>query len=66
MLCERIGDAGDAGIPGDVPRQFAGRQPEIAEPARDQASVMIRGQQEWRAAFGINFVNRRNIFVTKE
>ena len=37
MFRERVGDAGNADIPGDVPRQFAQPEPEIAEHARDAA-----------------------------
>ena len=66
MLRQRVGDAGNADIPGDMPRQLARRQPEIAEHARDQPAVMIAGQQERRASGGIIFENRRNIFAAEE
>src|ERR1700730_9347571 len=66
MFRQRLGDAGNADIPGDMPRQLGCRQPEIAERARDLPAVMIRCQQERRAALGIIFMNRRNIFPTKE
>ena len=66
MLRQGVGDAGNTGVPGDMACQFVGRQPEIAEDARDQAAVMIRGQQERRAAGGIIFVDGRNIFAAEE
>jgi hypothetical protein len=49
-----------------MPRQLAGRQPEIAQGKRDPPAVMVAGQQERRAAGGVIFVNRRNIFAPKE
>src|ERR1700722_12780871 len=46
LFRQRVGDAGDADVPGDMPRQLAGRQPEIAEGTRDQPAVMVAGQEE--------------------
>ena len=66
LLRQRLGDAGDADIPGDVAGQFARGQAEIAERARDQAAVMVRGQQERRAALRILFENRRNFILAEE
>ena len=66
ILRQRIGNPGNADIPGDMPRQLICRKTEIAEPARDGPSVMIRGQKERRAARHIILMNRRNIFPTKE
>ena len=66
LLRQRLGDAGNADVPGDVARQFAGRHAEIAERARDQAAVMIRRQQERRASLRILFENRRNFIFSEE
>ena len=61
MLRQHLGDAGNADVPGDVPRQFALGQAEIAEHARDQPAVMVAGQQERRASRIIIFAHRGNI-----
>jgi len=61
-----VSDAGNADVPGDVPRQLAFRQSEIAEHTRDQPAVVIAGQQERRRSGRINFVNRRNIPLAQE
>ena len=66
LLCQRLGDAGNPDIPGDMALEFAGGQPEIAKCARDQPAVMIAGQQKWRASGGITFVDRRNIRGSEE
>ena len=66
MFRERLRDAGNADVPGDVPHQFALGQAEIAEHARDQPSVMVAGQQERRASAGVEFADRRNIFGLEE
>ena len=66
LLCERLGHAGNADVPGDMPRQFVFRQAEIAEHARDQPAVMIASQQERRGSGRVIFVNRRNIPLAKE
>jgi len=50
---------------GDMPRQLARRQPEIAEGLRIVAAVMIADQQERRAACGILFGYWRNICASK-
>src|SRR6202035_4950575 len=55
MSGQRLRDAGDADVPGDVTRQLAFRQAEIAEPARDRLAIMIRCQQERRAPGGVMF-----------
>ena len=62
MLRERLRDAGNADVPGDVAHQLALGQAEIAENARDQPAVMVAGQQEGRASAGIEFADRRNLF----
>ena len=66
MFRQRLRDAGNADVPGDVPHQFALGQAEIAEHARDQPAVMVAGQQERRASAGIVFADRRNIFGPEE
>ena len=66
MLRQRLGDAGNADIPGDMPRQFALGQAEIAEHARNQPAVMVAGEQERRAPRGIIFADRGNIFGSEE
>ena len=66
LLRERLGDAGNADVPGDVARQLALGQAEIAERARNQPAVMVAGQQERRASAGIKFADRRNIFGAQE
>ena len=37
MLRQRLGDAGNADVPGDMARQFALGQAEVAERARESA-----------------------------
>ena len=66
MFRQHFGDPGNADVPGDVPRQFALRQPEIAEHARDQAAVMVTGQQERRASLIIIFADRGNIRLSQQ
>ena len=66
MSGQRLGDAGNADIPGDVPCQFGGRHPEIGEPARDQPAVMVTDEQKRRASRRIDFANRRNLFAAEE
>jgi len=44
-LARRSANAGNADIPGDMPRSARCRQPEIAEGLRDRAAVMIRNDQ---------------------
>ena len=66
MFRQRLGDAGNPDIPGDMPGQLAFGQPEIAENARDQPAVMVASQQKWRASRGIMFENRWNICASEE
>ena len=48
-----LGNAGDADVPRDVPRQFTLGQAEIAERIGDRAAVVVSGQEKRRAACGI-------------
>ena len=66
ILRHPLGDAGDADVPADVPLQLALRQAEIAERLRNQAAVMIAGEQERRASQIIVFADRGNIFGSEE
>jgi hypothetical protein len=66
LFRQRIGHAGDADIPGDVPGELGFRQPEVAEPARQHPAVMIAGQKERRAAGGIILVNRRCVLASEQ
>ena len=63
---QRVGDAGDADIPGDMPLEFAGRQAEIAKRAGNDAAVMVGCQQERRGRFGVVLQDRCNIILNKE
>ena len=63
---QRVGDAGDADIPGDMPLEFARRQAEIDERARDDSPVMVACQQEWRAPGRMILEHRRNIPAIQE
>ena len=49
---QRLGDAGNADVPGDVAFKLARGDAERAERARDQPPGMVGGQQEIRAARG--------------
>ena len=66
MIRQRLGDACNADVPGDVAHQLALRQPEIAERARDQPSVMVAGEEKRRASRGIIFVDRRNFVAVQQ
>ena len=66
MSGQRLGDAGNADIPGDVPHPFGGRHPEIAQHARDQPAVMVASEQKRRTSRRIIFPNRRNLFAAEE
>ena len=66
MIRELLRDAGNADVPGDVARQLAFGQAEIAERLRQQPAVMIRRQQERRTAGRILLEHRRNIFSAQE
>ena len=66
MFRQRLRDAGNADVPGDVPRQFALRQAEIAELARNQSAVMVAGEQKRRASRLAIFADRWNIFRAQE
>ena len=61
LLRQLLGDAGNADIPRDVPRQLCLGQAEIAEDGRNQPAVMVAGEQERRAACRIKFVHRRHV-----
>ncbi len=63
---QRLRDAGDADIPGDMANQLALRQPEIAKLLWNQPAVMVAGEEIRRAPRGIMFVDRGNIFVTQK
>ncbi len=64
MRTERVrtslGDTGNPDIPGDMPREFAVGQAEIAKRIRDQSPVVIAGQQEGRGAGGVALDDGRN------
>jgi hypothetical protein len=66
MIRQRVGDAGNADVPGDVAGELALAHAEIAECLRQQPAVMIRGQQERRASVRISLQHRRNIFRAEE
>ena len=66
MFRERLRDAGNADVPGDMARQFALRQAEVAEPVRNESSIMVAREQKRRAAGGVKFAHRRNIFGPEE
>ena len=66
LLRQRIRHAGNADIPGDMPRQLALREPEIAETARDQPAVVVASQKERRAPGRVNFQNRRKILLIEQ
>ncbi len=63
---KRARHAGNADVPGDMPRQFALGQTEIAERARNGAAEMIRCQQERRATLRVLLHDRRRIFSAEE
>ena len=65
-LGETLGDAGNADIPGDVPREFAVWEAERAEPLWDRAPGMIGSQHEIGAALGPQHANRRRIVRAQE
>jgi hypothetical protein len=63
---KRLRDTGDADILGDMPRQLAFRQPEIAENFRNEPAVMVAGEEIRRAPPRIIFQHRRNISGSEE
>ncbi|GMO93705.1 hypothetical protein TM239_03420 [Bradyrhizobium sp. TM239] len=65
-LGEPIGDAGNADIPADVPDKLAFRDAEITERARQDPSVMIRGEQEGRCSFRIHLMHGRTIALAEQ
>lgn len=65
-LRQPIGDAGDADVPGDVPRQLALGDAEIAERARQDPPVVIRGEQEGRLTAGVDFMDRINLALAEQ
>ena len=63
---QRARHAGNADVPGDMPRQFALGQTEIAELARDSPAEMIGSQQERRASLRVLLHDRCRIVFTEE
>ena len=59
-------DAGNADVPGDVPRQLALGQSEIAQHARNQPAVVIASEKERRPSRGIVLADRGNIFGSQK
>jgi hypothetical protein len=47
-LRQRLCDAGDPDVEGDVAREFFFRQPEMPKHPRDQPAIMIAGEEERR------------------
>lgn len=65
-LRQPLGNAGDADVPGDVPRQFALGDAEIAERTRQDVAVMVRCEQERRCALCIHLMHWWNIASSQE
>jgi hypothetical protein len=65
-VCHPLGDTGNADVPGDVPRQLVFRNAEIAECARQNPSVVIRGEQEGRCACRIHLMHWRNVTLAEQ
>ena len=61
-----LGNAGNADVPGDMPRQLAFAQAEIAEGFGYQRPVVITKEQKRRAPCGVIFLHRRRIFTSKK
>lgn len=66
QLGEPLGDAGDADVPGDVPRHLACRDAEVAERTRQHPTVMIRDEQEGRLSFRIHLMHGRNVTLAEQ
>ncbi len=66
MLRQPLGDAGNSDVPADMPYKLAFGQPEIAERARNEPSVVVAGEKERRAAGDVEFTNRWNILAAEK
>ena len=65
-LCQPVGDPRDADVPGDMPRQLASRDAQIAKRTRQDPSVVVRGEQKRRCPLRVHLVHGGDVTLAEE